>query len=93
MEGSGLVTLTRGGQCEGSGLVTLSRGGQWSSYPRSCEGSAFVFCLFVSVHAHNSKTITPIDLIFYTLRSIPLARYSSKMIEIAVWTRKKYSPS
>ena len=37
-----------------------------------CEGNAFgSICLFVclSVHASNSKTIAPIDLILYTKRS------------------------
>ena len=48
-----------------------------------CEGSAFgsvclSVCLFVSLCAHNSKTIAQIDFIFYTRRIIPVGQVSSK---------------
>ena len=45
------------------------------------EGCACGYvCL--SIRSRNSKTIAPIDLIFYTRRSIPVAQSSSKKIQI-----------
>ena len=61
-------------------LFTLAPGGV-------CEGNAFgSICLYVClyVHASNSKTISPIDLIFYTKRSILMALPSTKINRIRI---------
>ena len=48
-------------------------------------------CLYVwSVRAHNSKTIAPIDFIFYTRSIVLLARSYSKIIRIGIqiWSQE-----
>ena len=42
----------------------------------------------LSVRALNPKTLTPIDLFFYTRSSIPVDRSSSNFIVIRIWTQE-----